>query len=699
MGNIGDGMKSIRDTFGLSRVVEPAGVVPVAAWKLDNSREISENECLVELECIHVEHDSFQQICSECGFDDIKIKAKIIDIINKRGKLHNPFTDSGGIFCGKVVEMGSEYSSDTELEKGMRIIGLTSMTAMPIFIDEIYEIDYNYGQLMVSGYAILFESSPVTELKATSEVNYMLSSIDEAGSLCSVFNIIKPGMKVMVIGKDLLSAVMYLDIAHKASKGDCTLGVLIDETTAEGIPGGNLNTILGIYSNSIYVTDITQPVKAADMILSREQSLYDMTINCEDLMGAESIAVLITKAKGIISFTSVQNRYTNAVLFAESLGKELQIRALDQYIDDYESFSMGIIDSLKKELREIAEIYNVRHEEGKRAVKKAKYITIEKSGKVDDFIFASKVTENLIDEVLNIAGYDCNVILQGETGTGKEKILSLIHKNSSRRAKPCVKINCATIQENLAESEFFGYESGSFTGAQSHGKRGYFDMANGGILFLDEVGTLSLNLQSKLLRVIQEGEFMRVGGLEPIGVNVRVICANNVPLRQLVEDGSFREDLYYRLNICTINIPPLRERKDDIVALANAFMEKYCNMYGTDKELDENAAMRLTEYDWPGNVRELENFVHRLVINVKGHIVYYEDVENLLNEALYENLVMDLKYALKGENGVDFNKIIEEQEKQLVSYGLKKCGTTRKAADFLNMTQAQLMRKKQKYGL
>ncbi len=149
-----------------------------------------------------------------------------------------------------------------------------------------------------------------------------------------------------------------------------------------------------------------------------------------------------------------------------------------------------------------------------------------------------------------------------------------------------MKINCATIQENLAESEFFGYEAGAFTGAQATGKKGYFELANGGILFLDEVGALSLNLQSKLLRVLQENQFYRVGGTVPVNINVRVICANNVPLRQLVEQGRFREDLYYRLNICTITVPPLRDRKEDIVALAAAFLENYCNRYGTDKEFD-----------------------------------------------------------------------------------------------------------------
>ena len=158
---------------------------------------------------------------------------------------------------------------------------------------------------------------------------------------------------------------------------------------------------------------------------------------------------------------------------------------------------------------------------------------ITSAGKEDDFVYQSQVTKSMIDEVMNIAKYDCNVIIQGETGVGKEKVLSLIHQNSERHGNPCIKINCATIAESLAESEFFGYEAGAFTGAQASGKPGYFEMANNGILFLDEIGTLSMNMQSKLLRVLQESQFYRVGGTRQISVNVRVIVANNVPLKGL----------------------------------------------------------------------------------------------------------------------------------------------------------------------
>ena len=319
--------------------------------------------------------------------------------------------------------------------------------------------------------------------------------------------------------------------------------------------------------------------------------------------------------------------------------------------------------------------------------------------RIEDFVFASPVMADVVDMALNVARYDCNVIIQGETGAGKEKILDLIHQNSSRKGKPCVKINCATIQENLAESEFFGYEKGAFTGAQASGKQGYFELANNGILFLDEIGSLPLSMQSKLLRALQENAFYRVGGTEQKTVNVRVICANNIPLKKLVDEGKFREDLYYRLNICLIEVPPLRKRPEDIACLAETFMRKYSHKYGIEKTFSQEAEDALCRYHWPGNVRELENTVHRLYITAGSSVIEGEEVDDLLNDSFYDDLMIDLKKDLRGMEAIDFNYIMEEQERKLISYALKREKTTRKAADFLNIPQATLARKKIKYDL
>lgn len=206
-------------------------------------------------------------------------------------------------------------------------------------------------------------------------------------------------------------------------------------------------------------------------------------------------------------------------------------------------------------------------------------------------------------------------------------------------------------------------------------------------------------MQSKLLRVLQENSFYRVGGTTPKNVNVRVICANNIPLQKLVNEGKFREDLYYRLNICCINVPPLRERPEDIECLAAAFIDHYSLKYGIQKTFTPEAYQKLEEYHWPGNVRELENTVHRLYISERERQIGEDAVDELLNVNVYNESMIDLKREVRREESLDFNKIMDEQEKKLIAYALKKEGTTRKAAEFLNIPQTTLARKKIKHQL
>ncbi|HYE69458.1 MAG TPA: sigma 54-interacting transcriptional regulator [Anaerovoracaceae bacterium] len=692
-------MEKVKDTFGLSRVIEPMAAVPVTAWKLDNNREIKPEECRIALKLIHLERDCFQQICNECGYDETKIIARIFDVINRRGKLHNPFTNTAGQFYGTIEEMGSEYGKSSPYKAGDDIFCLTTMTALPIHIEKIHKIDYNFGELTVTGYGIIFIDSPLTTIPPGVPLEYTMVAFDEAANFYIIYNSCRDAKRFLIIGKDLLSSLAYVAAIKKAVGDSCYITVILNEDGIGTLTPKQATEELKHWVDSSYILDVTQPIKWAEAVLHKEKKPYDLTINCEDILGSEVLSVILTRHKGQLFFTSLKNSYTQSNLIAESMNKELETHVLCQFVEGVEKFSIELLSSISKDLDRLNKLYQSSAKARRQTAKKAVSFAADKTGKASDFIFSSATTEALVNEILNIADYDCNVILQGETGVGKEKVLELIYKNSARKNKPCVKINCATIQENLAESEFFGYEAGAFTGAQSTGKKGYFELANGGILFLDEVGALSLNLQSKLLRVLQENQFYKVGGTTPININVRVICANNVPIRQLVEQGKFREDLYYRLNICTITVPPLRERKEDVVALASAFLGNYCKRYGTDKEFDPTALTKLAGYDWPGNVRELENLIHRTVISVRGHIITGEDIEGVLNENIYEDLVINLKRSMRTSASLDFNKIIEQQEIQLIGYALKKFGSTRKAAEYLNMTQPQLMRKKQKYNI
>lgn len=689
--------------FGLERVMEPTGVFPPVAWKIDNGRELREGEARVALEQIHLEWDNFQQICNSCGFEEDKIKSKIMDIVEKRGKLQNPFTGSGGVFMGKVEEISENFGPDTDLTVGERICCITSLGGIPINIEEIYDIDYDYGQFKCRGYAIIFEASPVFKVDPTLEANYTLAAIDEAGSIAGSFDIATEHQcnKVAIIGRNVHTCLLYAATLREAIGPEYNVIAVMDKYYTQDIPKEELEKVMKPLIKETFFVDLSEPVRSYEEIVRKKRDFkqVDMVIITEDISGSESIGMLLVKPFGCAYFTSFANNYSKAVLCAESMGKVVLTYAFDQFVQDYPRFTMQIVHALKPKLEEINRMYRSFKGINKITKSRARSQLIKNAGKEDDFVYQDIVTSSMIKDVMNIAKYDCNVIIQGETGVGKEKVLSLIHQNSSRRSKPCIKINCATVQESLAESEFFGYEAGAFTGAQAKGKEGYFEMANEGILFLDEIGTLSMNMQSKLLRVLQESQFYRVGGTRQLSVNVRVICANNVPLRKLVDEGRFREDLYYRLNICTIDVPPLRERRADILILAETFVKGWNKKYGMEKELSPNALNSLYNYYWPGNVRELENIVHRLVISSEDVVITEEEVDAILNENAYGDLVNSVKKSFNMDDHLNFHQMMDQQEKQIIEYALRKEGTTRKAAQMLGLPQTTFARKKLKYDL
>jgi two-component system NtrC family response regulator len=238
----------------------------------------------------------------------------------------------------------------------------------------------------------------------------------------------------------------------------------------------------------------------------------------------------------------------------------------------------------------------------------------------------------IFDIVDRVAGTNATVLIYGESGTGKELVAKAIHRQSLRKNNPFVPINCGAIPENLLESELFGYEKGAFTGAVGR-RKGKFELANGGTIFLDEIGELSLALQVKILRFLQEREIERVGGREPIEVDVRIIAATNKDLQQEMDKNTFREDLYYRLSVVSFSLPPLRERGDDIVLLANSFLNHFNKEYGKNiKAYSSGALLQLQAYKWPGNVRELENRVKRAVIMTRDNLVAPEDLDLRLSE-------------------------------------------------------------------
>ena len=276
-------------------------------------------------------------------------------------------------------------------------------------------------------------------------------------------------------------------------------------------------------------------------------------------------------------------------------------------------------------------------------------------------IGTSAPIRQVYDQVGQVAKTNTTVLIRGESGTGKEMIAHAIHYNSARSRKPFIKVSCAALPESLIESELFGYERGAFTGAQGL-KKGRFELADGGTLFLDEIGDLSLATQVKLLRVLQEREFERLGGTSSVRVNVRLIAATHRPLEKLIPEGAFREDLFYRLNVFTIFVPPLRERKPDIMLLADHFLEKYSTEHSKlIKRISTPAIDMLTSYHWPGNVRELENTIERAVLVCDGAVIHAHHLPPTLQTAEASDTVPRVTLA----------EAVEAFERDLIQDALK----------------------------
>lgn len=305
-------------------------------------------------------------------------------------------------------------------------------------------------------------------------------------------------------------------------------------------------------------------------------------------------------------------------------------------------------------------------------------------------IAQSKLMQNVLELAYRLAKVDVTVLITGESGVGKELIAQLIHDNSPRagRKGTLIKINCGAIPVDLLESELFGYEEGAFSGAKKGGKAGLFEIADEGTLFLDEVADLPMSLQVKLLRVLQEGEFTRLGGTKPIKVNVRIISATNKDLEKMVQQNQYRKDLYYRLNVVPVNIPPLKDRKEDILALIAAYLNLFNKKYGMGKSIAPRAMDLLLEYDWPGNVRELINTLERLMVTINEDVISVEDLPSFMT---------GINASHKYLRTASLKDAVAELERTLIVDALKKYKTTRKAAEYLGISQSALVKKANKY--
>ncbi len=312
---------------------------------------------------------------------------------------------------------------------------------------------------------------------------------------------------------------------------------------------------------------------------------------------------------------------------------------------------------------------------------------IEERYDFEKILGESRVITDLIHEVKKIADARSNVLILGETGTGKELCARAIHFNGSRRDNPFIPINCSAIPENLLESELFGYVKGAFTGAVGS-KRGLFEEADGGTVFLDEIGDLSLSLQSKLLRVIDDHEIRPLGGVQTKKVDIRFITATNKDIAGAIKEGSFREDLFFRINVMTLRLPPLRQRKEDIIILARHFLDRYAGEVGKNVKFIDDAAFKLlTQYYWPGNVRELQNIIERAVLITESNTIFPEH----LPEGMKGTTTFSSESIEKALSIEDYTKefILRYQH----SYG------EQKLSDLLGITRKSLWEKRKRWGI
>lgn len=309
-----------------------------------------------------------------------------------------------------------------------------------------------------------------------------------------------------------------------------------------------------------------------------------------------------------------------------------------------------------------------------------------------DIVVESKQMIDIYEMGERIANYDATVLILGETGVGKDVLARHIYQASQRGEKgDFIKINCGSIPPDLLESELFGYEPGSFTGASRSGKPGMFELADKGSLFLDEVGELPLALQVKLLRALQDKQIQRIGGTKPKNIDVRLIAATNRNLKEMVEKGEFREDLYYRLNVLPISIPPLRERREDILPLVQSFLQKVTEKYSISKGFDQNLKNFFYHYDWPGNVRELSNLVERLVLTVPNDFITATD----LPEEYQNKKEVPAAYIKE----MTLKEAAEVAEREILSVAVQKFKNTYELAEGLGTSQATIVRKLKKYNL
>ncbi|WBL46009.1 sigma 54-interacting transcriptional regulator [Clostridium estertheticum] len=385
----------------------------------------------------------------------------------------------------------------------------------------------------------------------------------------------------------------------------------------------------------------------------------------------------------------LKNRKSNTIEQVFNTGKKVLVSSSPIFNDK------GNISMVVTNVRDITELYELQDELVKNMKLTEKYHSEIEAMRIQylnlaDIIAKDTAMIDLLEVAKRVASVDTTVLILGETGVGKEEIAKFVYKNSLRKSKNFIKINCGAIPSNLIESELFGYVKGAFTGANKEGKMGLFEVADGGTVFLDEIGELPLDIQVKLLNVLQEGEVERVGAVKPIKIDVRVLAATNRDLEEMTKDKTFRADLYYRLNVVPLVVPPLRERRGDIIPLVQYFLSKLNKKYKFKKTFTIEALNTLYNYSWPGNVRELKNIVERVIVMSSSDKIFKNDLS-------IKNFPDSIETNINGDDICNLKEAVEKVEAKLINNAFNNAGNVRDAAKMLGINSSTFFRKRKRY--
>ncbi|MBR3053440.1 MAG: sigma-54 factor interaction domain-containing protein, partial [Firmicutes bacterium] len=509
----------------------------------------------IDVRRIHLEGTSFKEICLEANDNDQRIRQKIMDIVIRRGKLHNPVTDTGGLLYGTVSEIADDYDNQKGFRPGEEVICNASLASIPLYINEIISIDRAFGQIEVDGYCIVNSGVPVIRRPEELPIKLLLYILNESGTIYRICSTAVGKRRFLIVGNNLLSNLLFGTAIRKVAREDAEIVCMLDRKTDTVLRGESIERLKQHVFSEIHYVDILKPLECIERI--NGASRFDLSVNCADITGAETINILATKSGGTVIFANLINNYNIALYITESISRQLDIRCADGYLEAYDEFDFDIVRELIPYIEGAEEAQeSVRDDLTHPVGKKSRFLRDSgvRQTIMEDFVCESHAMATVLDEMLTVAKYDCNVLITGETGAGKGKVANMIHKNSNRKMQPFIKVTCASLNAAGMEGELFGIEEGTDQNFPA-GKKGMFELADNGTLFLDEIGEMPQDLQAKLLRVIQDGEYFRVGGTSSVKTNVRIISATNRELEDLIDAGLFRRDLYYKLTVVRIRVP------------------------------------------------------------------------------------------------------------------------------------------------